>query len=108
MAIGTEPQDCFEREDLEGWNFVCTDSRITDITGWTITLVIKQNPGAAGAALLGPFTATITSSQSFSFTFNANLAAGKYTYSVRRTDTNHEKQLAQADFTVEQSAHITH
>lgn len=108
MAIGTITQDVFELENIKGWLFVCNDARITDITGWTITLVIKANPLAVGSALLGPYTATIVSSQSFSFDMVANLAPGSYTYSVRRMDTGYVWQLAQGSFIVEASAHVTH
>lgn len=75
-----------------------TMSPVTDITGWTIALTIRDNANDTGSALLsvagvivlaaaGTFKFTLTSTQT-------KMAVGNYAYDVQRTDLAGESVLS--------------
>ena len=105
MAIGTDTLTCYQDEDVL-WTFTVTDTNVSSISGWTITLVVKATAVATNPALLGPITATITGTLTCRIATQITVDPGSYVYSLRRTDLGTAWQLAQGTLTVVDSAHI--
>lgn len=109
MPVGTSPLTFYQQESIAP-RFTVSDPRVTDVTGWTVTFVIKNTAADADPPLHGPVSATIIGSApslilEVSTTLPTSLAPGTYVYSLRRTGSGTDWQLAQGALTVVDSAH---
>jgi hypothetical protein len=109
MPVGTTALTFFQQESIAP-RFTVSDPRVSDITGWTVTFVIKNTAADADPPLHGPVTATMIGPGTdrvleVSTTLPTSLAPGTYVYSLRRTGVGTDWQLAQAALTVVDSAH---
>ena len=87
-------------------------SPTTDITGWSITMTVRQTPLGAntlvksvgsGMTLTNPTSGVFT--VSFPNADTASLPIGKYVFDIRRTDSGHRATIA--DGTIELKQEIT-
>lgn len=109
MPVGTTALTFYQGESIAP-RFTVADVNVTDITGWTITFVIKDTAADNDPALHGPVTATIiggppTLVYDIVTTLPLTLAPGTYVYSCRRTGSGTDWQLAHAPLTIVDSAH---
>ena len=108
MSVGTQKLTFYQGESISP-RFTVTDSRVTDITGWTIGFVIKDTAAdvdpplhsASGSIVGGPPTLIVDVSTTLPLT----LAPGTYVYSLRRTGVGTDWQLAHGVLEVVDSAH---
>ena len=107
MPVGTDALIFWQGEDINP-RFNFSHAGVTDVTGWTTSLVIKET--AAETTVLHS-AAGIVENATDPITFRVptklplTLAPGQYVYSFRRDDSGFDWQLAHGTFTVLDSAH---
>ena len=107
MSVGSTPLSFYQGENISP-RFTVSDPRVTDVTGWTTTMVIKaaaDDPDpplhtAAGVVFGTAPTLTIDVPTLLPLT----LEPGAYVYSLRRTNAGFDWQLAHAALTILDSA----
>lgn len=108
MAVGTATLTFYQGEDIAP-RFTVSDPRVTDVTGWTTSFVIKETAAdvdpplhsAAGSVFGSAPTLTIDVSTQLPL----SIAPGTYVYSLRRTNSGFDWQLAHGTLIVVDSAH---
>lgn len=108
MAVGTTPLTFYQGENIAP-RFTIADTRVTDVTGWATSLVIKDSAAdldpplheASGVVYGAAPTLTIDVPTLLPLT----LAPGTYVYSFRREDAGYDWQLAHGIMTIVDSAH---
>jgi hypothetical protein len=107
MAVGTTPLTFYQGENIAP-RFTINDSRVTDVTGWTVTFVIKDTPAEVDPPLVSASAAVIGGSPSLvlevATLLPLTLHPGTYVYSLRRTNVGFVWQLAQGTLTILDSA----
>jgi hypothetical protein len=107
MAVGTASLTFYENENIAP-RFEVIDDRVTDVTGWTATFVIKETAAdrdpplhTADATVIGLAPTLILE---VATQLPTTLVPGSYIYSLRRTNVGYDWQLAQGVLTVLDSA----
>ena len=103
MPVGTTALQFYQGEDIAP-RFTITDSRVTDVTGWTATFAIKESAAAPDPPLHSASATVIGSSPTLilevATKLPLTLAPGAYVYGLRRTNSGFDWQLAQGVLTV--------
>jgi hypothetical protein len=108
MSVGTTALTFYQAESIAP-RFTVTDARVTDVTGWTVTFVIKDSAADVDPALHEAPASVVGGSPTLILDVATDLpltlAPGVYVYSLRRTDPGSDWQLAQGVLNIIDSAH---
>jgi len=108
MSVGNTALEFYQGENISP-RFTISDSRVTDVTGWTTSLVIKDSAADIDPPLHSAVGVVYGSAPTLVIDFPTllplTLAPGTYVYSVRRTNVGYDWQLAHAALTILDSAH---
>ncbi len=107
MPVGSTALTFYQGENIAP-RFTVTDSRVTDVTGWTTTFVIKDTAAAVDPPLHTASGAVIGGSPSLiievATLLPLTLHPGTYVYGLRRTNSGFDWQLAHGVCTILDSA----
>lgn len=106
--VGTTPLTFYQGENISP-RFTITDDRVTDVTGWTTTFVIKETAAELDPALLTASGSVVGSPPTLIIDvvtqIPLTILPGIYVYSLRRTNVGSDWQLAHGVLTIVDSAH---
>lgn len=95
--------------------YVCTEANATDMTGWSLSFMIKSRASDADGSALVTLTtggggigiSTTTATVSVADTDTDNLPAGLYHWELKRTDSGSEAVVGYGPFSLMRGVHHT-